>query len=389
MRFEFFIRRWALSLLTSFVAVLELSSQAQIPVVPDWSYDQANNVGFFDPAASPVAGYGSIGELRRTVFMAGANYVSSLFTAAYPGEVIRVKAAFTNLGTQTVGNGGSRGYTNNFGSANPSYKANVDYTWTLANHVAGRELFATNTLAVNFNTNAVVTFNYSTNESAPLGGGQESLFTTVVHELVHGMGFINYINAANGSFDGFPTVYDTFIVQDNNSPVAYTSLSDANRLVAITNNNLFWNGPLGVGGNAGVRPKLFAVSPYSASSSIGHLDTGVFDPFGLLLLPRDSSLVQAQVALVALERGMLYDMGFTPARPQILSIAPSGGKNVIIASGILNANYRLRFTDKLTNGVSATNWTAIAGTVRSGWNTVSLTNLPSGSAGFYAVEIVP
>lgn len=376
-------------LLVALVALHAWSVRAQIPILPDWSYDQANNVGFFDPAASPVAGYASVGELRRTVFTAAANYVSSLFSPAYVTEVIRVKAAFTNLGTQTVGNGGTIGYTNNFGSTNPKYKTNVDYTTTLGNHIAGRELVATNTLAVNFNTNPAITYNYNTNDSAPLGAGQESLFTTVVHELVHGMGFINYINAASGSFDGFPTAYDTFIVQDNNTPVSYTGLSDADRLVAITNNNLFWNGPLGVAGNSGVRPKLYAVNPYSASSSIGHLDTTTFDPFGMLLLPRDSSLVQAQVALVALERGMLYDMGFTPARPQVLSIAASGGDHIVTATGILNAKYRLRFTGTLTNGVNATNWTALASTVRSGWNTVSLTNTPTGSAGFYAVEIVP
>ena len=99
--------------------------------------------------------------------------------------------------------------------------------------------------------------------------------------------------------------------------------------------------------------------------------------------------MQAQVALVALERGMLYDMGFTPARPQLLSIAASGGNHIITTTGILNAKYRLRFTNLLTNGVNATNWTAVGSTVRSGWNTVSLTNTPSGSAGFYAVEIVP
>ena len=376
-------------LLVVFVALQAWSARAQIPIIPDWSYDQANNVGFFDPSPSPEQGYGSIGELRRAVFTAGANYVSMLFTPAYVTEVIRVKAAFTNLGTEAVGNGATIGYTNNFGSTNPKYQPNVDYTTTLANHVAGRELFATNTLAVNFNTNAAITFNYSTNESAALGGGQESLFTTVVHELIHGMGFINYINPATGSFDGYPTAYDTFIVQDNNNPVSYTNLSDADRLIAITNNNLFWNGPLGVVGNSGVRPQLAAPASYSESSSIGHLDTTKFDPLGLLLLPRDSSLVRAQVALVALERGMLYDMGFTPARPQVISIATSGGNHIITTTGILNAKYRLRFTDTLTNGVNATNWTALASTVRSGWNTVSLTNTPTGSAGFYAVEIVP
>jgi len=122
------------------------SGLAQIPIIPDWSYDEENSTGFFDPAPSPEAGYGSIGELRRTVFTAAANYVGALFSPAYATEVIRVKAAFTNLGTETVGNGGPLGYTNNFGSKNPKYRPNVDYTTTLGNHVAGRELVALNTL---------------------------------------------------------------------------------------------------------------------------------------------------------------------------------------------------------------------------------------------------
>lgn len=365
------------------------SGLAQIPVIPDWSYDEENKTGFFDPAPSPEAGYGSIGELRRTVFTAAANYVGALFSPAYATEVIRVKAAFTNLGTETVGNGGPLGYTNNFWSTNPKYRPNMDYTTTLGNHVAGRELVALNTLAVNFNTNPAITYNYNTNDSSPLGSGQESLFTTVIHELIHGMGFVNYVNPNSGSFDGFSTAYDALIVQDNINPVAYTALTDAQRLVAITSNNLFWNGPLGVAGNGGVRPALSAPETYSGSSSISHLDTTIFDPFGLLLLPRDSPLVQAQVGLSALERGMLYDMGFTPALPRIQSITTIGGHHVVTANGILNARYRLRFTTALTDGLKATNWTSIGSAVRSGWNTVTLTNAPSDSTGFYAVEIVP
>jgi len=106
-------------------------------------------------------------------------------------------------------------------------------------------------ITVNFNTNPAITYNYNTNESSSLGSGQESLFTTVIHELIHGMGFINYVNPESGSFDGFPTAYDALIVQDNINPVAYTALTDAQRLEAITSNNLFWNGPLGVAGNGG------------------------------------------------------------------------------------------------------------------------------------------
>ena len=153
-------------------------------MVPDWSADEAGNTGFFDP---------TLGATRRAVFLAAAAYVGSLFNPAYPGETIRVKASFNDLGTQTVGNGGATGFTNNFGSTNPRFQADTDYTFTLANHLAGRDLLPGNTVEVNFNSNPAINFDYGTNGTPVLNSGLESLYTTVVHEIVHGMGFLNYI----------------------------------------------------------------------------------------------------------------------------------------------------------------------------------------------------
>jgi len=363
--------------------------QAQIPIVPDWSYDQANGIGFFSPEPSPVAGHASLGELRRATFIAAANYVGSLVSPAYAGETIRIQVGFTNIAGATIANAGPLGYTNNFGSTNPRYLPDTDYPLSLANHLAGRELFSGNTIVVNFNLNPNIVWNYDTNDTPPLGTGQESFFTTAVHEILHGVPFLTYINTTDGSFDGFPTIFNRHIVEGTNPPVRFTDLSNAQRLVAMTNDNLYWNGPLAVAANGGVPLKLFAPSPYQEGSSVSHLDTTVFDPFGLVQLPRESSLAKAELALVGFERAMMYDLGWTPARPRLLSITNGVGGFHISATSILKAKYRLRFTDSLSTGGSMTNWSIISGVHTGGWHTVTFTNAPPSETGFFGVEIIP
>ena len=348
-------------------------------MVPDWSADEAGNTGFFDP---------SLGAMRRAVFLAAAAYVGSLFTPAFAGETIRVKASFNDLGTGTVGTGGAAGFTNNFGSTNPLYRANTDYTFTLANHLAGHELIAGSTVAVDFNSNPVINFDYSTNDTPALNSGLESLYTTVVHEIVHGIGFFNYINPASGSFDGFPTAFDRLIVKGTNNPVAYTSLSAAQRLAAITSDDLYWAGPMATAANGGVPVKLFAPNPYDPSSSISHLDTTIFDPLGLLLLPRDSSLVKAQLSLTALERAMFYEMGFTPSRAR-LTVSRARDVTTVSFTGIRGANYRLRHTATLSGTGDVTGWITGTEVVAGTGGVVTLSLSGSGSAQFFATEIVP
>ncbi len=347
--------------------------------MPDWSADEAGNTGFFDP---------TLGATRRAVFLAAAAYVGSLFNPAYPGETIRVKASFNDLGTQTVGNGAAAGFTNNFGSTNPRFQADTDYTFTLANHLAGRDLLPGNTVEVNFNSNPAINFDYGTNDTPVLNSGLESLYTTVVHEIVHGMGFLNYINTNSGSFDGFPTPYDRLIVKGTNNPVAYTSLSDAERLAAITSDDLYWTGPMAIAANGGQPIKLYAPNPYEPGSSISHLDTTLFDPQGLLLLPRDSSLVKAQLNLTALERAMFYEMGFTPSRPR-LTVSRARDVTTVAFTGIRGANYRLRHTTTLNSSSDVTHWTVGAAVVTGTGGVVTLTLSGNGSAQFFAIETIP
>ena len=353
-------------------------ARADIPVVPDWSGDEAGNTGFFDP---------TLGAIRRTVFVAAAAYVGSLFSPAYPGETIRVKASFNDFATNSpLGTSVPAGFTNNFGSTNPRYQADTDYTFTLANHLAARDLIPGNTVEVNFNSNAAINFDYGTNDTPALNTGLESLYTTVIHEIVHGIGFFNYINTDSGSFDGFPTAFDRLIVKGTNNPVAYTSLSDAQRLAAITSNDLYWSGPMATAANGGLPIKLYAPNPYESGSSISHLDATLFDPQGLMLLPQDSSLVKAQLSLTALERAMFYEMGFTPARPR-LTLSRARDVTTVSFTGIRGAHYRLRHTTTLTSTV--TGWTAGTEVVMGTGGVVTLTLSGTAAAQFFATEIIP
>lgn len=354
-------------------------ARADIPVVPDWSADEAGGTGFFDP---------TLGATRRAVFMAAAAYVGSLFSPAFPGETIRVKASFNDLGTNTVGTGGAAGFTNNFGSTNPRYQADTDYTLTLANHLAARELIPGNTVEVDFNSNLAVNFDYGTNDTPALNSGLESLYTTVIHEIVHGIGFLDSVNSTSGSFDSFPSAFDRLIVKGTNNPVAYTSLSDPQRLAAITSDDLYWSGPLATAGNGGMPIKLYAPNPFKSGSSISHLDTTLFDPLGLLLLPEDSSLVKAQLSLTALERAMFYEMGFTPSRPR-LTISRARNVTTVSFTGIRGANYRLRHTTTLNSTSTVTGWTAGTEVVTGTGGVVTLTLSGPGTAQFFATEIVP
>lgn len=367
--------RWSL------VSALALGSlaRAEIPVVPDWSEDQAAGTGFFDP---------EVGGKRREAFLAAAAYLGSLFSPSYPGETIRVKASFSDLGDQTVGAAAPVGFTNGFGSRLPLYQANTDYAFALANHLAGRELVPGNTVEMSFNSNPAITFDYSTNSTSELGSTSESLYTTAVHEIAHGIGFLSYFNPESGSLEGFPTAYDRWIVLGRTDPVKWVDLTDAERLAAITSDDLYWAGPRATAANGGVLVKLYAPDPYSDGSSVSHLDTVTFDPLGLLLLPRDSPLVKGLPYLTALERAMLYEMGFTPALPR-LALTRSGEVSTISFVSILGAKYRLLQTAALTSTGGFSGWVAGSEVVAGTGGTVSLRSTGAGPGQFYAVEIVP
>jgi hypothetical protein len=231
-------------------------------------------------------------------------------------------------------------------------------------------------------------WDYAINQQPELD--HESFYTTTIHEIIHGIGFLDG-NDASGQYDPLPTSFDLFVVRGSTERALLIDMATAQRRAALTGNNLFFAGPIAMAANPlqpGSPARLYAPSPYDPASSVSHWDR-VFDPLGLMMLPSAAENVPEKLYLVAMERGVLYDIGYTPARPR-LTLAISNGTPQIRFPAIIGAFYRLRSTTALTTGNLITNWTIIGPLpgIQATSNMLTLT-VADGAARFFAVEIVP
>jgi hypothetical protein len=361
---------------------------AAIPVVPLYSSDPADGFNSTTVTNHPLYGPMQLGQLRRMVFQAGADYVGSLFDRSYAGEQIRVSVTMIALGADTLGTGGPADQRSGFGSTNPKYLNTVSYPAAIANHLAASNLVtgahAQLQLSLTYSD-----WDYGINR--PPADGSESFYTTTIHETLHGLGFLDG-NDGTGDYNGDPGIYDAFMVQDAVQRTPLINMSPSQRQQALTNGNLYFAGTLTMAWNPlqpGQPAKLNAPSPYSPGSSGGHWDPDTWNPFGLMLLPSASPAAPEKLYLVAMERGLLYDIGFTPGRPN-LSITKTNGTNFVTFPAIIGAHYALRYATVLTNGNSFSTWTVTGGTNQALTNTLTMVDVPAAgtSARFYSVGIV-
>lgn len=379
------LRSWFLGVSLCLLAG-RFSGQAQIPIIPDWSEDEAAGTGFFDP---------SRGKFRRDTFLAAANYLGSLFAPAYPREVMRVKVSFIPMPDGTLGSGRPLGYTSSasFTSTSSHYQTNTDYSFALANHLAGFELNAGNLVEATFSTSTRILWSYSTTESPPPGSFEVSLYATMIHELAHGLGFIHGLDGGTGAFASnhrIPTAYDRFLVQGEIAKVPLPGQTDRERLAALSSSDIFWNGALARAANNGRPVKLYAPTPYQTGSSISHLDPGTFGALGLLLLPQDSDLAAKRLTLSPIERAMYFDMGWQPASkdpPRILGLTRNGNLTSISFASQSGMPYRLRYTTSPI--IPKSKWETHPTALTGNGATQTFTDTTGDALRFYVVETNP
>ncbi len=118
----------------------------------------------------------------------------------------------------------------------------------------------------------------------PAGSGT-SLLSVVLHEIMHGMGFLSFLNpdGSSGATYGPDYVYDPYtkLLYDHTQGARVTTLNQAQRAAATINNgNLVWDGAqtnaqlgsFSAGVNNG-RMQMYAPSGYIPGSSVSHFDT--------------------------------------------------------------------------------------------------------------------
>jgi len=292
-------------------------------------------VGFNDPTpTAPVGGNPgtTLGQQRLNVFQAAAAKWGANLTSTV---TILVRAEWLPLpcmaNSAVLGSAGAHDVVRDFPNAPV---AGHWYSVALANKFAGIDLVP---------ESADIDAQFSVNLGNPgcltgvffylgLDNNHQSnidLYTVVLHELAHGLGFQTYTNGmTGGQVSGFPSIWDAFIF-DNTTNKTWDQMTPAERVASAKNTGqLVWNGanvtgdvplvlqPSGgsfIGADPQGRARLYAPDPYQGGSSVSHFDT-VLTPNQLMEPSINSNLTHEVTRPNDLTFALFRDIGWDPKR---------------------------------------------------------------------------
>lgn len=203
---------------------------------------------------------------------------------------IKILVRWRSLASGVLGSAGASTYYRNFPGA---AKAGTWYPIALAEKMARKDLNGTD------QPDIVATFNsdrtdWYTGESTPTRL-QYDLYSVVLHEYGHGLGFIGTFGASDtvagwgsGSFVGSAGIFDNFIVNSAGvSLIDSTTIENFSAALRkeVVGGKLFLNSASATKANANKQAKLYAPTTYSAGSSIYHVDQATYrigDPNALM-----------------------------------------------------------------------------------------------------------
>lgn len=353
-------------------------------------------VGFADATAttSPITGSPStLGADRIAVFEQAALVWEAVLDISV--EII-VDAAFSSQGGTVMGFTplGFAGATTFFRSYANAPTANRWYPVAEANQHFGSDLDVPRAdIFADFNADvddAILvpgfSWYYGIDGSPP--GGTIDFFSTILHELAHGLGFLTIIDRDTGEWAlGTEDVYATNLASGTTSTVTqlFTAMNDAQRAAAmISGTGLIWVGSSAVADSTFHTPGdnilMFAPNPLVSGSSVSHWDTT--NSPNLLMEP----FATDPFTDITLERAAFDDMDW-PLLAQVAAPTANFTQDTTSGTPPLTVN----FTDTSLPGSSAiTTWAWNFGDPGSGGNDISALEDPShvySSDGTYTVAL--
>lgn len=237
------------------------ASSAAVPV--SVTYNDSPGEGFFDPVRGPA---------RQAAF----TYAMNLWASRLQGTVpVQVQASFDPLGgSASSAVLGQAGFTTVHANFPGAPLPNVWYPQPLANQLRGADLSPQPDITAVFNSDVdgpvvlgSVGFYYGTDQNP---GSDIDFVTIALHEFGHGYGFLDLIDENTGQWlAGVPDIYSLQLTQHGVGD--FDTMTNAQRLAALTSNQVFFNGPNVVAAKGG-DVKIYAPNPYESGSSISHWD---------------------------------------------------------------------------------------------------------------------
>ena len=304
----------------------------------------AANEGLNDnTAAAPVGGNPgvSIGEQRQIVFEFASRLLENIINSPV---TITINAQFNPLfcsaSAGTLGSGGPATVHFDNPPFNPFPLANTYYVQALANSYEGFDLSGTNDINMTFNSDIDNNSSCLNNRNWYYGldGNNGALdidfLSTVLHEMLHGLGFISIGDPSTGiRFMGRDDVFMRSL-EDHSLGQTWNQLSDAERQAsAIDDPDLHWiganvladSGVLAAGINQG-HVRMHAPSTLNPAGSVSHFSSSV-SPFELME-PNLTSSVDS----IGLAKSLLKDIGWTTFASDAPIVSPIAPMTILNAA---------------------------------------------------------
>ncbi len=246
-----------------------------------------------EPQSNPVVGARGTaalnGGIRATYEPSVPNAVRTVVSAAlaqWDAALTTNVPVVVHVGWECFNNPGVLGFAGpNHLYTSPTLPTGNQYPVALANTFAGRDLNGADAeivMGLNAELAGSNSCGFATNEwyistGAAVGGGQIDLYSVVLHELGHGLGFLGSAfqePSQAAALDLPPYAYDGFVFTG-----ATRLLDTGNPNGQLTVNDLFFD----LGG--GHRTRLYAPSAFENGSSFSHFDLSVIAQPGELMTP--------------------------------------------------------------------------------------------------------
>ncbi len=219
----------------------------------------------------------------KTIFERAANLWATTLNSDVP---INIYVRWKSLAAGVLGSAGASTNVRNFVGCD---RLNTWYPVALAEKMAHKNLNGTN-------PDIVATFNsdftdwYTATDGVPKVN-QIDLYSVVLHEFGHGLGFIGQMGLSSSDNTkagyGYPGIFDQFMVNANQVALTDTSQIEnpsADLKTQLTSGALFLNSS-SIARLNGAKAKLYAPNNYSEGSSTYHVDQATYkvgDPNALM-----------------------------------------------------------------------------------------------------------
>ncbi len=242
----------------------------------------------------------------RTVIDAAVQQWDSVLNLS-PGAPVEVSVLWTDLGSRLLGQAGTEGEYRDSGQ----FPTDRWYPAALANQLANLDVNGPGTPEILVELNSGLGDDWYIGIDGRPGDGQIDLYSVVLHEIAHGMGFMGSASATRAGAASVdyapPSIYDDFI--QTNAGKRLTKMSEADAVRELT------SGALAIDVGFGRTMPVSAPTRFVNGSSYSHFDESIdpSDP-GALMTPslRNGEIQRSLDAAVI---GVLDQVGWRLATP--------------------------------------------------------------------------